>query len=655
MSLEPRPNARGGRAARRANQRDLEQDRLHARGVIQPLQTASEKAWAEKLNCPICNQAVHPTNWSDHMAKKHPAKEIPLHEAEPGRLPLTAIRIDGGTQPRAQTESDVIDDYAEAMLNGTSFPSVIAFYDGKEYWLADGFHRVEAAKRAGLTDIAADVRQGTQRDAILFSVGANASHGLRRTNADKRRAVERLLRDEEWAKWSDREIARNCAVHHEMVGKLRKELSGGIRQIDDERTVQRNGSTYSMNTGNIGKSDPVRYGQNEDDYQPEVPEVHVEDGEETWEQARLKPPKDGRYSENETEWKVGGRGAKVKTPAGHIGTVAFAAGRFVWVDTINGRKQYDAEKLIKVDDNFVPAPTPSYADLPERQVEFLLDLANGRPIIKNAATRMALRGHGLITTEDDWGAIKLTDQGKLWLGVRDLMPPSPTADQAAANRSALVMAERESDEPIELDKPFNYKRDNQTTRTANEHVAQPFDLCQTPAYALDPMLPFLGWSMPSTVWEPAAGEGQLVEALYDGGWKEAHVIQSDIQTGQNFFDYEPKNWDIIVTNPPFSLKLQWLERCYALGKPFALLVPVDVIGTKTAQALMQAHGFELMLLSDRVDFKMPNKGWNGAGAQFSVLWLCHNLLPEKVMFGDIEAGKKAFKAEIGGLSDVDPE
>lgn len=108
------------------------------------------------------------------------------------------------------------------------------------------------------TDIAAEVRQGTRRDAILYSVGANATHGLRRTNADKRRAVETLLRDEEWSQWSNREIARQCGVSLNLVNSMRKDLSELKVQIGAERTVERNGKTYSLNTANIASSNSRR-------------------------------------------------------------------------------------------------------------------------------------------------------------------------------------------------------------------------------------------------------------------------------------------------------------------------------------------------------------------------------------------------------------
>ncbi len=68
---------------------------------------------------------------------------------------------------------------------------------------------------------------GGERDAILRGVGSNASHGLRRTQADKRRAVERLLRDEEWSKWSNRKIAEVARVDHKTVAKVRRDRLGG--------------------------------------------------------------------------------------------------------------------------------------------------------------------------------------------------------------------------------------------------------------------------------------------------------------------------------------------------------------------------------------------------------------------------------------------
>ncbi len=134
---------------------------------------------------------------------------------------------DGGAQMRVEMKPDVVRDYADDMAAGAIFPPVLVYHDGTDYWLADGFHRVAAARKIERETIDAEVREGTARDAIIQGIGANASHGLRRTQADKRRAVERLLRDEEWSKWSDRKIAKVAKVDHKTVGKIRRELLGG--------------------------------------------------------------------------------------------------------------------------------------------------------------------------------------------------------------------------------------------------------------------------------------------------------------------------------------------------------------------------------------------------------------------------------------------
>lgn len=170
-------------------------------------------------------------------------------------LPIDAIKITGGTQSRVALNDDTVADYAEVIRLGGELPPVVAFNDGGSagLWLADGFHRYHAHLRAGAMEIACDVRSGTLRDAVLYSAGANASHGLRRTNDDKRRAVSILLSDEEWSKWSDREIARICGVGNKFVGDVRSVICVPNTDSMATRTVQRNGTTYQQNTANIGK------------------------------------------------------------------------------------------------------------------------------------------------------------------------------------------------------------------------------------------------------------------------------------------------------------------------------------------------------------------------------------------------------------------
>jgi hypothetical protein len=135
---------------------------------------------------------------------------------------------DGGAQMRVEMTESIIEEYAEAMIAGDVFPPIIVFFDETDYWLADGYHRAGAAKVLGRELIDADVRQGTQRDALLYGIGSNAKHGLRRTPADKRKAIKTLLADGKWSKWSDRKIATAAGCDHKTVGKIRRELTGEI-------------------------------------------------------------------------------------------------------------------------------------------------------------------------------------------------------------------------------------------------------------------------------------------------------------------------------------------------------------------------------------------------------------------------------------------
>lgn len=167
---------------------------------------------------------------------------------------ISKIRLDGGTQSRAAINEATVAEYAEAMADpATVFPPVIVYFDGKDYWLADGFHRLAAWAQIGRTEIPTDVRQGDRRRAILHSVAANSAHGLRRTNDDKRRAVMTLLEDPEWSAWTDREIARQCAVSHPFVAKLREALTGNVSSEPRTYTTK-HGTEATMQTAKIGSA-----------------------------------------------------------------------------------------------------------------------------------------------------------------------------------------------------------------------------------------------------------------------------------------------------------------------------------------------------------------------------------------------------------------
>lgn len=138
------------------------------------------------------------------------------------KLLLQRIRLDAGTQTRAHIDEATVTEYAEAMVRGDRFPPVVVFQQNGQIILADGFHRVKAARRAKFKHIAAEVQQGGRTEALRFALGANHKHGLRRTNADKRRAVEMAIA--EFVNLSDRLLAEMCGVSQPFVSNLRDQL-----------------------------------------------------------------------------------------------------------------------------------------------------------------------------------------------------------------------------------------------------------------------------------------------------------------------------------------------------------------------------------------------------------------------------------------------
>ena len=149
-------------------------------------------------------------------------------------------------------------------MDGAIFPPVEAFFDGINYYLVDGYHRYFAHKAAVARDIEVKVTNGTQREAQQYSMGVNDKHGLKRNNADKRKAILKALNDPEWSTWSDREISRLCRVSHVLVSKLRKDF-GDTNTA--KKYVNKQGKETVMETSNIGKTTTAKKAP---DPEPEV-------------------------------------------------------------------------------------------------------------------------------------------------------------------------------------------------------------------------------------------------------------------------------------------------------------------------------------------------------------------------------------------------
>lgn len=182
----------------------------------------------------------------------------------------------------------------------------------------------------------------------------------------------------------------------------------------------------------------------------------------------------------------------------------------------------------------------------------------------------------------------------------------------------------------------------------NENPAFPFspketrsDDWQTPPHALGPLLPYLkpDW----LIWEPCAGKGNLVKAMRD---RELLVYASDIKRGVNFLKLPARgrlieetsfivdNFDCIVTNPPYSLKLEFLTRAYELRKPFAFLMPLFTFEGPTRQALFEKYGLEVILIDKRVEFEPP-PGRNPIG--FATAWFTNGLkIGNDITYGKLE-------------------
>ena len=163
------------------------------------------------------------------------------------RIKLEKIRLDGGTQPRKEIDEPLVQHYTEILLEGKDkFPPIDLWFDGKWHWPSDGFHRFHAHKRAGFTDIEADVNQGTKRDAFLACLKANGKHGKPRTPDERRYVVQMALEDIELGEKTDVEIAAICDVSSMTVGRVRKAL--GL-----EKAVRVDKKGRKVNVTNMGR------------------------------------------------------------------------------------------------------------------------------------------------------------------------------------------------------------------------------------------------------------------------------------------------------------------------------------------------------------------------------------------------------------------
>ena len=156
----------------------------------------------------------------------------------------------------------------------------------------------------------------------------------------------------------------------------------------------------------------------------------------------------------------------------------------------------------------------------------------------------------------------------------------------------------------------------------------------TPAYAISPILKYI--PSRSVVWCPFDQEKSLfVSELRKHG---CEVIHTHIADGQDFFDTDIPKCDYIISNPPYSVKGKVFQRLFQIGKSFAMLV--GVVGLFESQErfeMFRDNSFEIMYLNRRVAYFKDHTEQNPSlPPPFSSVYVCHGILPEKIIFEEIQ-------------------
>ncbi len=149
----------------------------------------------------------------------------------------------------------------------------------------------------------------------------------------------------------------------------------------------------------------------------------------------------------------------------------------------------------------------------------------------------------------------------------------------------------------------------------------------TPTYAVLPLLKYLKPN--SIIWCPFDNEdSEYVQVFKEGGHT---VIFSHIDKGENFFEFSPDKYDVIISNPPFSLKDEILQRLVELNKPFAMLFPLPTLqGQKRFSYL---RGTQALIFDKRINF-FKNKETKEIlkGVSFASIYICKDFLPKDLIF-----------------------
>ena len=147
----------------------------------------------------------------------------------------------------------------------------------------------------------------------------------------------------------------------------------------------------------------------------------------------------------------------------------------------------------------------------------------------------------------------------------------------------------------------------------------------TPKILVDAILKYI--PIDKTVWCPFdTANSEFVLALKARG---NTVVYSHIKEGLDFFDYEPCDYDYIVSNPPFTKKLDVLKRLYELKKPFAMLLPLPMLNYQEIGNFLIDKKLELLIVDKKVSF-------DGNTSSFNSSYFCSGVLPKELIFCSLE-------------------
>jgi hypothetical protein len=155
------------------------------------------------------------------------------------------------------------------------------------------------------------------------------------------------------------------------------------------------------------------------------------------------------------------------------------------------------------------------------------------------------------------------------------------------------------------------------------------DEAYTPAYGVKPILKYI--PKESIVWCPFdTPESEFVKQIGE----QNQVVYSHINYGQDFFDFEPDNWVVIVSNPPFTNKRKFFERALSFNKPFALIMSNTWLNDSAPKQLFKDKDLQLLMFDKRMKFNSPD-GRPNDKITFSSSYYCWNFLPKQIIMEEL--------------------